>query len=193
MSAPGRGVLYHVVCAASPALDVAGAAVPLARQAGWDVCVIVTPRVAQWVDLDRIAQATGRPVRSDYKKPGEPDVLPPPDAFLVAPATFNTINKWANGIADTLVLGLLTEALGLGVPIVVVPWLNAAQAAHPAFSRSVQTLRDAGATVLLADNTSRADQAAAAGVTAAGLAPLPPGQTEQVEFPWRTAVDALPR
>ena len=32
---------------------------------------------------------------------------PPPTALLVGPATFNTINKWAAGIADTLALGLL--------------------------------------------------------------------------------------
>jgi flavoprotein len=35
---------------------------------------------------------------------------------VVAPATFNTINKWAQGISDTLALGLLNEATGLGLP-----------------------------------------------------------------------------
>jgi hypothetical protein len=34
---------------------------------------------------------TGHPVRTSYKLPDEPDVLPPPDAILVAPATFNTV------------------------------------------------------------------------------------------------------
>ena len=32
------------------------------------------------------------------------------------PLTFNTVNKWANGITDTLALGLLNEALGAGRP-----------------------------------------------------------------------------
>jgi phosphopantothenoylcysteine decarboxylase len=35
--------------------------------------------------------------------PGERDVLPKSDAIIVAPATFNTVNK-AAGIADTLAL-----------------------------------------------------------------------------------------
>jgi Flavoprotein len=39
-------------------------------------------------------------------------VVVSPDAIIVAPATFNTINKWAVGISDTLALGLLTEAIG---------------------------------------------------------------------------------
>jgi hypothetical protein len=81
------------------------------------VCVIVTPDGAKFADLAGLAELTGHPVRSQYKQPDDPDVLPPPDAFVVAPATFNTINKWANGISGTLALGLLNEALGgLRVP-----------------------------------------------------------------------------
>ncbi len=34
------------------------------------------------------------------------------DAYLVAPATYNTINKFANGIADSLVSSVLASALG---------------------------------------------------------------------------------
>lgn len=33
-------------------------------------------------------------------------MLPPADAFVVALATFNMVNKWALGISDTLTLGL---------------------------------------------------------------------------------------
>ena len=64
--------------------------------------------------------------------------------MIVAPATFNTINKWAAGISDTLALGLLTEAIGKGLPLVALPFLNVAQARHPAFARSVEQLRQAG-------------------------------------------------
>ncbi|WP_026240446.1 flavoprotein [Parafrankia discariae] len=140
-------VLYHVVCAALPALAAADFAAE-ARQDGWDVCVVTTPRAAAWLDLPALAAVTGHPVRTDYKLPGQPDVLPPPAAFAVVPATFNTINKWAAGIADTLVLGLLTEALGLGLPVVAAPCLAEAQAAHPAFAASCRTLRGAGVRLL---------------------------------------------
>jgi flavoprotein len=50
----------------------------------------------------------------------------------VASATFNTVNKWAAGISDTLALGILCEAYGMGIPTAVLPYLNPAQSAHPA-------------------------------------------------------------
>ena len=60
--------------------------------------------------------------------------------MAVAPATFNTVNKWAAGIADTLALGTLNEACGLGVPVSVLPCVNEALARHPAYRASVERL-----------------------------------------------------
>lgn len=37
--------------------------------------------------------------------------LPHADVILVAPATYNTINKWALGVTDNYALGILAEAL----------------------------------------------------------------------------------
>jgi Flavoprotein len=37
-------------------------------------------------------------------------------AIVVAPATYNTINKWANGTSDACALGILAESPGLGSP-----------------------------------------------------------------------------
>ena len=103
----------------------------------------------RFIDQLALETQTGAPVRSEYKQPGAPDVLPPADAIAVGGASFNTINKWAAGISDTLALGLLTEGIGLGLPFAALPFLNAAQAAHPAFGRSVKELREAGVKVLL--------------------------------------------
>jgi hypothetical protein len=49
---------------------------------------------------------------------------------------------------DTLALGLLNEATGACLPIVTVPWPNAALARHPAFGRSISTLRECGVRVI---------------------------------------------
>jgi hypothetical protein len=149
MAARGRprGVLYVVACGGRPAGDLAPF-VEDAQAAGWEVCVIATPSALKFMDLDQLAQLTGHVVRYDYKQPEEPDVLPPPDAMVVAPATFNTINKWAAGISDTLALGLLNEALGLGLPVVAVPFPNIALAQHPAFRRSIRELGALGVRLL---------------------------------------------
>lgn len=141
-------VLYVIACGGRPAAHLP-ALVEHAHTEGWTVCVVTTPSGTKFVDAPKLAELTGYPVRSDYKRPEEPDVLPPADAMAVVPATFNTINKWAHGISDTLALGLLNEALGLGLPIVAVPWPNVALARHPAFANSVALLREWGVRVVL--------------------------------------------
>ncbi|HEX3925208.1 MAG TPA: flavoprotein [Streptosporangiaceae bacterium] len=148
MTADRSPVLYVVACGARPAgqlPDFAG----FAQRQGWDVCVIATPAATKFLDTGPLAEQTGHPVRSQYKHPDEPDVLPPADAFVIAPATFNTVNKWAQGISDTLALGLLNEAVGLGLPMVAAPWPNAALARHPVFERSVAILAEWGVRVVL--------------------------------------------
>src|SRR5438034_5108813 len=85
-------------------------------------------------DAERLAELTSTPVRIHPRRPDEQDPLPPAHAVLAAPLTFNSINKWAAGISDTLALGLLNELLVDGPPIVAVPWAKAALRAHPAYS-----------------------------------------------------------
>jgi phosphopantothenoylcysteine synthetase/decarboxylase len=72
---------------------------------------------------------------------------------VVAPATFNTVNKIANGISDTLAVGLVCEGLGAGIPTVIVPWQNRALGRFPAYARSIGYLQDVGARLLLTDCT----------------------------------------
>lgn len=145
------GEATGVVCGGvrRPACWAAAAVVSFAQQQDWDVCVIATPDGAKFLDAPDLAGLTGHPVRVQYKQPDEPDVLPPPDACVIAPATFNTINKLAYGISDTLALGLLNEAIGMGLPIIAVPWPNVHLARHPAFRRSVPMLREWGIKVIL--------------------------------------------
>src|SRR5690349_20773194 len=109
-------VLYVIACGGRPAGQLPEF-VHFAQELGWNVCVIATPEGTKFVDAEGLTKLTGHPVRVHYKHPDEPDALPPADAFVIAPATFNTINKLAGGISDTLALGLVNEAVGLGLPI----------------------------------------------------------------------------
>jgi phosphopantothenoylcysteine synthetase/decarboxylase len=140
---PRGRVLYLIVCAAPPARTVSH--IVKHKQAdGWDVCVIATPMATQWIDVPALEQLTGHPVRSEYRHPDADGFEPLGTAVLVAPATFNTINKWANGINDTLALGLLNEALGRDIPIEAQPYVNDALARHPAYQTSLKTLARQG-------------------------------------------------
>lgn len=123
---------YLVVCGAGPATDVA-TFIRLAHSEGWRICVLTTPAGAPFIDAAELEALTGYPVRTSYRNPGDPEPSwPLADAILVAPATINTICKWAAGIADNLALSILFECMGIDLPIVVAPNVNPALAAIPA-------------------------------------------------------------
>ena len=67
---------------------------------------------------------------------------------LVVPATFNTLNKISQGIADTLPHSLVAEAIGAGWPVIIVPSMNANLANHPQVARSLKTMHEWGVVVL---------------------------------------------
>jgi phosphopantothenoylcysteine synthetase/decarboxylase len=173
MRGPDAGrVLYIVVCGAGPAGEV-GRLVDLAQDRGWTVQIIATPAALAFIDVPKLEAQTGRPVRSEYRSPGEPR-SPRADAIIVAPATYNTINKWANGITDTYALGILAEAPTLGIPVVVLPFVNSALAGRPPFHKSVAELRHEGVRILLGPGE---------------FEPHPPGSggSRIADYPWQLA------
>lgn len=182
MTRPPTRTLYLVACAAPPARHL-GIPARAAQAAGWEVGVILTPSAYRWAsedsegEIEALQELTGHPVRWQYKLPSQPDVLPAPDALLVAPLTSNTLAKWATAVSDTLALGLLTEGIGLGLPIIALPHWNAAQHRHPAVAGHIDVLRAAGVTMLLGDG---------------GFVPHPPRHGNVDAYPWQTAIDALP-
>jgi phosphopantothenoylcysteine synthetase/decarboxylase len=141
-------VLYIIACGGRPAGQLPEF-VRFAQGLNWDVCVIATPDGTKFLDAGQLAELTGHPVRVHYKHPDEPDVLPSPDVFVIAPATFNTINKLASGISDTLALGLVNEAVGLGLPVIAAPWPSIQLYRHPAFQHSLAALRKWGVMVIV--------------------------------------------
>lgn len=146
----GARVAYVIACSAPPVFDLAHF-LGLLLERSWDPYVILTPTAATWVDVESLADASVHSVRVDPRTPAAPDPLPPANAVIAAPLTFNSLNKWAAGISDTLALGLLNEALGLGLPIIAAPCIKEALRRHPAYSSSVDRLRSAGITVLNPD------------------------------------------
>ena len=151
MNEAGQKVLYAIACGAPPARDI-GKLVDLAQADGWDVCVITSPDGRRFVDVDALTAKTGHTVRSAYKEPDATDELPPADAMIVAPATCNTIAKWAAGISDTLPLGLVIEAVGKGLPVVAMPFSNRAQLSFPAVGEALRRLAQWGVQVLVGED-----------------------------------------
>jgi phosphopantothenoylcysteine synthetase/decarboxylase len=178
VTTPPARVLSVIVCGAGPASEVR-ALVKLAHERDWTVQVIATPAALDFLDATALEAQTGSPVRSQYRKPAEPRSRQA-DAIIVAPATYNTINKWAQGIADTYALGILAEATGLAVPIVVLPFVNSALAARTPFRHSVDELRREGVRILLGPG---------------GVEPHEPhtGGNLIDSYPWHQALDEAER
>ena len=136
-----------VVCGAPLARrapDVARALV----DAGWDLRVAVTPAAEAWVTPAQLEEAAAARVRSEHRSPDEPKDRTVPDVVLVCPATFNTVNKLAVGIADTYAASALAEALGTGIPLFVVPMVNDKLWGHPAWEPNLAALTSSGVTFL---------------------------------------------
>jgi Phosphopantothenoylcysteine synthetase/decarboxylase len=172
-------VLLVVVCGAGPAGEV-GELVKLAQERGWTVGVVATPAALEFLDLPALEHLTGRPVRSQYRRPDEARSrsLPDAEAVVVAPGTYNTICKLAAGISDTYALGVLAEAIGRAVPVVILPFVNTALASRRPFVAAVESLREEGVRVLLGQGQ---------------FEPHPPGTGggRIASFPWRMALDAI--
>jgi phosphopantothenoylcysteine synthetase/decarboxylase len=111
------------------------------------IYTLLTDNAHQIISPYNLADQQGHQLVSSYFNPAllsgrEPGLT------LVAPATFNTCNKIAQGIADTLPHSLVAEAIGAGWPVIVVPAMNSNLANHPQMARSLKTLREWSVVVL---------------------------------------------
>ena len=83
------------------------------RKVGADVVAFASPEALRYVGEDALSWATTAPVVTRLSAHAEHlSDAAPFDAYLVAPATYNTIGKFAHGIADNGLLATLASALG---------------------------------------------------------------------------------
>ena len=137
--------------------------VRLATKAGHAVRVVQTPASERFVGRASFAGLTGAPVlidefERDPARGAFPDQPPPDhdplshlelvrnaDAFVIAPASANTIAKLAGGLADNL---LTSAALAATCPVIVAPAMNNHMYENAATQANLATLRSRGITVL---------------------------------------------
>lgn len=135
----------------------------LAVKHGHDVRVIQTEASTRFVGRASFEAITGAqvligefdpdPLRGSY--PGEPlperspishlALVERADAYLIAPASANTIAKLAGGHADNL---LTAAALAAPGPVAVAPAMNERMYVHPATQANLEALRARGVTVI---------------------------------------------
>jgi phosphopantothenoylcysteine decarboxylase/phosphopantothenate--cysteine ligase len=135
----------------------------LAVKNGHAVRVIQTEASKQFVGQASFQAITGAPVLSDEFEPdplrgafpGEPASERTPishlalveraDAYLIAPASANTLAKLAGGQADNL---LTAAALAAACPVAIAPAMNNRMYEHPATQANLELLRARGVTII---------------------------------------------
>jgi len=145
----------------------------LATLGGHGVRVLMTPGATHFVGAASFEGIVGAPVlSSEFERdplrgafPGDPRPEHDPighlelaancDAYLVAPATANTLSKLAAGAADSM---LTTSFLACAAPRLVAPAMNDRMYADAATQASVATLRERGVTVIEPDEGALASR-----------------------------------
>jgi phosphopantothenoylcysteine decarboxylase/phosphopantothenate--cysteine ligase len=166
--------------------------VRLAIKAGHAVRVIQTETSRRFVGAATFEGVTGAPVltgefepdpaRGAFPGQAVPDTAPishlelvrNADAYLIAPASANTLAKLATGHADSLVT---TAALAATCPVAVAPAMNNHMYEHPATQANLEVLRSRGVTVI----DPEAGSLASAGEWGVGRLPEPAQLLDAVE------------
>ena len=111
------------------------------------VIAIPTPNAARVVSGRELADVPrAQVVESYFDLAIRP--RPPRGVVLFAPCGFNSLNKLAHGIADTLALSVVAEAIGRRTPVIVGPSLNQPLLDHPMAQASLRTLPDWGVIIV---------------------------------------------
>ncbi len=111
---------------------------------GAEVKVIMTPLAKEFITPLTLATLSKNPILADFFNPengdwnSHVDLGLWADAYLIAPATANTIAKMATGVADNL---LLTTYLSAKCPVFVAPAMDLDMFQHPITKQNLEVLK----------------------------------------------------
>ncbi len=114
---------------------------------GAKVKVIMTPLAKEFITPLTLATLSNNPILVDFFNPengdwnSHVDLGLWADAYIIAPATANTIGKMVTGVADNL---LLTTYLSAKCPVFIAPAMDLDMFAHPSTKHNLQTLKSFG-------------------------------------------------
>ena len=145
MSLKGKHIILGVT--GSIAAYKAAPLVRLLVKQGAEVKVIMTALAKEFITPLTLATLAKNPILVDFFDPtngnwnSHVDLGLWADAYLIAPATANTIGKMAHGVADNL---LLTTYLSAKCPVFVAPAMDLDMFVHPSTQNNLETLKSYG-------------------------------------------------
>ncbi len=114
---------------------------------GAEVKVVMTQLAKEFITPLTMATLSKNPILVDFFNPengdwnSHVDLGLWADAYLIAPATANTMAKMASGIADNL---LLTTYLSARCPVVLAPAMDLDMFQHPSTRKNMEVLKSYG-------------------------------------------------
>ena len=138
------------------------------------VIAVPTPNASRVIAPRELADVAGAQVVESYFDPAIRP-RPPLGVVLFAPCSFNSLNKLARGIADSLALSVAAEAIGRGTPVIVAPSLNTPLLTHPAAQASLRTLPEWGVTIVPPVSTGEGPRLAPTAQLLDAVRPYAPG------------------
>ncbi|MBX3014037.1 MAG: flavoprotein [Caldilineaceae bacterium] len=142
---------------------------------GYTVYSVLTPNVAQVTAPALLMDVPGNHWIHTYQQP--PLARYPFGTLLVAPCTFNTLNKIALGLADNLATAMIADGLGAGNRVVIAPSMNRGLWAHPQTQASLTQLQSWGCTIVPPQVTAEQVTMAAISTMVAALGHHPTAAT----------------
>lgn len=121
---------------------------------GANVKVIMTPSATDFISPLTLATLSKNPVSIDFfdEKSGEwsshVELGLWADLYIIAPATANSIAKFANGICEDLLAAVYLSAR---CPVIIAPAMDLDMYQHPATRKNIEILTGFGNTILRAD------------------------------------------
>jgi phosphopantothenoylcysteine synthetase/decarboxylase len=142
----GNDIAYLIITGAGTARRAPEIIQHLAPRVG-QLLTLMTPNASRIISPRELALVPGHRVVESYF---DAAILPRPPRglILVAPCDFNSLNKIAQGIADSLALSIIAEAIGRQTPVIVAVSVNEALWRHPRAAESVAALRRWGCSVI---------------------------------------------
>ncbi len=114
---------------------------------GADVKIVMTPMAKEFITPLTLATLSKNPILVDFYNPengdwnSHVDLGLWADAYIIAPATANTMGKMAHAIADNL---LITTYLSARCPVFIAPAMDLDMYAHAANKKNIELLKSYG-------------------------------------------------
>ncbi len=124
-------------------------------QNGFEVQAVVTQSALKFIGKATLEGLTSKPVLTDMFQDGEMmshiTLMKWADLIILAPASANTINKMANGIADNIITSLFLT-YDFDKPYLIAPAMNTKMFQHHSTQISIEKLKSWGIKILPTDS-----------------------------------------